>query len=85
MRALGKLDRHQGWEGLGTGAGCGLVCWRKERHGRRAGDRAPSRGQEDPQRRDWQPTHSSILAWTIPWTEEPGRLQATGSHRVRHD
>ena len=26
--------------------------------------------------------HSSILAWTIPWTEEPGGLQSTGSHRV---
>ena len=30
-------------------------------------------------------THSSILAWRIPWTEEPGRLQNKGSHRVRHD
>ena len=30
-------------------------------------------------------THSSILAWRIPWTEEPGRLQSTGSQRVRHD
>ena len=30
-------------------------------------------------------THSSILAWRIPWTEEPGRLQSMGSHRVRHD
>ena len=30
-------------------------------------------------------THSSILAWEIPWTEDPGRLQSTGSHRVRHD
>ena len=30
-------------------------------------------------------THSSILAWRIPWTEEPGRLQFIGSHRVRHD
>ena len=30
-------------------------------------------------------THSSILAWGIPWTEKPGRLQSTGSHRVRHD
>ena len=29
--------------------------------------------------------HSSILAWRIPWTEEPGGLQSTGSHRVRHD
>ena len=30
-------------------------------------------------------THSSILAWRIPWTEEPGGLQSMGSHRVRHD
>ena len=30
-------------------------------------------------------THSSILAWKIPWTEEPGRLQSMGSQRVRQD
>jgi len=30
-------------------------------------------------------SHSSILAWRIPWTEEPGRLQFMGSQRVRHD
>ena len=30
-------------------------------------------------------THSSILAWKITWTEEPGGLQSTGSQRVRHD
>ena len=30
-------------------------------------------------------TQSSILAWRIPWTEEPGGLQPMGSHRVRHD
>ena len=30
-------------------------------------------------------THSSILAWKIPWTEEPGRLQSMGSLRVGHD
>ena len=30
-------------------------------------------------------THSSILAWRIPWTEEPHRLQTMGSQRVRHD
>jgi len=30
-------------------------------------------------------THSSILAWRIPWTEEPGRLQSMASQRVRHD
>jgi len=29
-------------------------------------------------------THSSTLAWKIPWTEEPGRLQSMGSQRVRH-
>ena len=30
-------------------------------------------------------THSSVLAWRIPWTEEPDRLQPRGSHRVGHD
>ena len=30
-------------------------------------------------------THSNTLAWKIPWTEEPGRLQSMGSQRVRHD
>ena len=30
-------------------------------------------------------THSSILTWEIPWTEEPGGLQSMGSQRVRHD
>ena len=30
-------------------------------------------------------THSGILAWRIPWTEEPGGLQSMGSQRVRHD
>ena len=30
-------------------------------------------------------THSSILAWRIPWTEEPGGMLSTGSHRVGHE
>ena len=30
-------------------------------------------------------THSSVLAWRIPWTEEPGRLRSMGSQRVRYD
>jgi len=30
-------------------------------------------------------THSRILAWRIPWTEEPGGLQSTGSQRIGHD
>ena len=43
-----------------------------------------SLGQEDPLEKGMS-THSSILAWTIPWTEEPDGLQAMGSQRVRHD
>ena len=44
----------------------------------------PSLSQEDPLEKETA-THSSILAWRIPWTEEPGRLQSMGSPRVRHD
>ena len=40
--------------------------------------------QEDSLEEDMA-TLSSILAWRIPWTEEPGRMQAIGLHRVRHD
>ena len=43
-----------------------------------------SMGQEDPLEKGMA-THSSILVWKIPWTEEPGRLQSLGSQRVRHD
>ena len=42
-----------------------------------------SLGREDPLEKEMA-THSSILAWRIPWTEEPGRLQSTGSQRVGH-
>ena len=41
-----------------------------------------SLGREDPLEKDMV-THSSILAWRIPWTEEPGRLQFMGSQRVK--
>ena len=41
-------------------------------------------GGEDPLAEEMA-IHSSILAWKIPWTEEPGRLQSMGSQRVRHD
>ena len=40
--------------------------------------------QEDPLEKGMA-TQSSILAWRIPWTEEPGGLQSTGSQRVEHD
>ena len=43
-----------------------------------------SLGWEDPLEKEMA-THSSILAWRIPWTEEPGKLQSIGSQRVRHD
>ena len=43
-----------------------------------------SLGREDPLEKEMA-THSSILAWRIPWTEEAGRLQSIGLQRVRHD
>ena len=43
-----------------------------------------SLGREDPLEKEMA-THSSTVAWNISWTEEPGRLQCTGSQRVRHD
>ena len=46
--------------------------------------RVQSLGREVPLEKAVAP-HSSILAWKIPWTEEPGRLQSMGSQRVGHD
>ena len=43
-----------------------------------------SLGREDPLEKEMA-IHSSTIAWKIPWTEEPGRLQSMGSQRVRHD
>ena len=43
-----------------------------------------SLSQEDPLEKGMA-TYSSVLAWRIPWTEEPGRLQSMGSQRVGHD
>ena len=43
-----------------------------------------SLGWEDPLEKEIA-IHSSTIAWKIPWTEEPGRLQSMGSPRVRHD
>ena len=49
-----------------------------------AGDMVRSLGQED-SLEEGMATHSSILAWRSPWTEKPGRLQAMGLQRVRHN
>ena len=46
--------------------------------------RVRSLGREDPLEKEMA-THSSTLAWRIPWREEPGRLQSMGSQRVGHD
>ena len=43
-----------------------------------------SLGRENPLEKEIA-THSSVLAWEISWTEEPGRLQSTGLQRMRHD
>ena len=43
-----------------------------------------SLGWEDPLEKEMA-THSIILAWKIPWTEQPGTLQSMGLQRVRHD
>ena len=49
-----------------------------------AGDPGQSLGREDPLEKEMA-THSSTLAWKIPWKEEPGGLQFMGSQRVGHD
>ena len=48
------------------------------------GDMVPPLGQEDALEEEMA-THSRILDWKIPWTEEPGSLQSMGSKRLRHD
>ena len=49
-----------------------------------AGELGSSLGWENPLEKEMV-THSSILAWRIPWTEKPGRLQSKGLQRVGHD
>ena len=48
------------------------------------GDPVQSLGQEDPLEKEMA-THSSTLAWKIPWMEDPGRLQSMGLQKVGHD
>ena len=49
-----------------------------------SGDPGLAQGWEDPLEKEMA-THSSILAWEMPWTQEPGRLQLMGLQRVRHN
>ena len=60
--------------------GTSLVGFNSEESACNAGDL----GWEDPLEKEMA-TYSSIPAWRILWTEEPGRLQSMGSQRVRHD
>ena len=53
-------------------------------HAGNAGKRVPSLSQEDPLE-EGMATHSSILAWRIPWKDKPDRLQPVGSQRVGQD
>ena len=61
-----------------------LVAQRLKRLPAMQETRVQSLGQEDPLEKEMA-THSSILAWRIPWMEEPGWLQSTGSQRVGHN
>ena len=72
------------WEVLETGKRASLVAQRLKHLPPMWETWVWSLGREDPLEKEMV-THFTILAWRIPWTEEPGRLQSTGSQRVRHD
>ena len=67
--------------GVNTGS---LVAQRLKRQPPMRETQVRSLGREDPLEKEMA-IHSSILAWRIPWTEELGGLQSTGSQRVGHD
>ena len=63
----------------------GLTWWLSNKEATcNAGDASSIPGSEDPLE-EGMATHSSILAWRIPWIEQPSRLQSTGLQRVEHD
>ena len=72
----GTNDKILGFPGGTSGKEPACQCSRLKRCG--------FNGQEDPLEKGMS-THSSILAWRIPWTEKPGGLQSMGSQRVGHD
>ena len=73
-----SLNHSLGFPGGATGKESACQCRRCKRFGF-----DPWVGKI-PWNRKWQ-THSSILAWSIPWAEKPGRVQSMGSQRVSHD
>ena len=64
--------------------GASLVAQTVKRLSAMQETRVRSLGWEDPLEKEMA-AHSSILAWKIPWTSEPGRLPSMGSQRVQHD
>ena len=65
--------------------GASLVAQMVKRLSTMREDEVRSLGWEDPLLEKEMAIHSSTIAWEIPWTEEPGRLQSVGSQRVGHD
>ena len=72
------------WQGTGEGEGASLVAQRLKRLPTMRETQIRSLGWEDPLEKEMA-THSSTLAWRIPWMEEPDGLQSMGSQRVGHD
>ena len=68
----------------GFGKGFSLVAQTVKRLSTMWKTRVQSLGREDSLEKEMV-IHSSTIAWKIPWTEEPGRLQSMGLQRVRHD
>ena len=89
MFLLGMEDDQNGFEWefcllLGLPSGYALVAQMVKHMPTMQETWVQSLGREDLLEKEIA-THSRILAWKIPWTEEPGRLQSTGSQRVGHD
>ena len=68
--------------GVQSFPGSSVVLKKKKKSPVNVGDTGSILGQEDPLEKEME-THSSTLAWEIPWTEEPGGLQSMGSQKSR--
>ena len=84
LPSMGSHRVGHDWSDLAAAAVCSLVTQMAKNLPAMQETQVQSLGQEDPLEKGMA-THSSILAWRIPWTEEPGRLQSMGSLRVGHD
>ena len=82
LPSMGSHRVGHGWSNLAAAVAAGGSDGKESTCS--SGDPVRSLGPEDPLEKEMA-THSSILAWKIPWMEEPGRLQSMGSQRVGHD